>query len=118
MFLFRPTDHDLERLIRQRPLQTLRLIRRRALPEDRAPRSSGFCKSKARLDLWVNVATLSAGCEPAVCSFSNLIAPRAFNECFPNGSLIMQVDFDVPAADVAAIRVEAPSQKAALKKEN
>ena len=30
----------------------------------------------------------------------------------------MQVDFDVPAADVATIRVEAPSQKAALKKEN
>jgi hypothetical protein len=43
---------------------------------------------------------------------SNFIAPKGFNECFLYGSLIMQVDLDVPAADVVAIGIELSDQQA------
>jgi hypothetical protein len=42
---------------------------------------------------------------------ADFIALKGFNECFPYGSLIMQVDFDVPAADVAATGMEASNQQ-------
>jgi hypothetical protein len=49
---------------------------------------------------------------------SNFIAPKGFNECFRDGSLIMQVDFDVPAVGVAAVGIEASDQQADLATDN
>ena len=49
---------------------------------------------------------------------ADFIALKGFNECFPYGSLIMQVDFDVPVADVTAAGIEASNQKADTETDN